>query len=156
MNTRSQQLETAESECARLFVYGTLLRGFENAAFLQSPEKVTFLGIGTIEGQLFDLGPFPAFVLSSNNTDAKKTEIKGEIHKIEDPEVLFETLDLIEGYNHQHPERSLFIREKVTARTENGEIEVWVYIYHQSLDGSRLIESGDYRAYKIESTKNSR
>lgn len=101
-----------------------------------------------MEGKLFDLGPFPAFVLSSNNEGAKNGNlIKGEIYKIEDPEVLFETLDLIEGYNHQHPERSLFIRKKAIAKTEIGEQEVWVYIYNQPLNGSRLIESGDYRQH---------
>ncbi|MFQ5631265.1 MAG: gamma-glutamylcyclotransferase [bacterium] len=136
---------TDEGKHALLFVYGTLLRGMENAAFLQSPEKAIFYSRGTIRGKLYDLGYFPAYVKTRANEAVQRHEITGEIYEIKYPEVLFETLDLIEGYNHQHPERSLFIREKTISRTEKGEKEVWVYIYNQSLDGCRLIESGDYR-----------
>ncbi|MFQ5632663.1 MAG: gamma-glutamylcyclotransferase [bacterium] len=145
MDSNSKKAEAGESKPTLLFVYGTLLRGMENAAFLQSPEKATFYSRGTIQGKLYDLGYFPAYVKTDVSQTGLSHEITGEIYEIKHPEVLFETLDLIEGYNHQHPERSLFIRERTIARTEKGKKEVWVYIYNQSLDGCRLIESGDYR-----------
>ena len=138
-------LDADKGKSTLLFVYGTLLRGMGNAAFLQSPEKATFYSRGTIEGNLYDLGHFPAYVKTNANEAEQSHAINGEIYEIKHPGVLFETLDLIEGYNHQHPERSLFIREMTIAQTEKGEKEVWVYIYNQSLDGCRVIESGDYR-----------
>ena len=124
-STKTEQL--VETEQALLFVYGTLLRGFENASFLSSPEKASLLCTGKIHGRLYDLGPYPAFIRLRED-DGRRDTVKGEIYQIHDPLVLFETLDLVEGYNHQRQQESLFVREKVTAETEAGIREVWVYV----------------------------
>lgn len=134
-----------EDEQALLFVYGTLLRGFENAAFLSSSDKAAFLCEGVITGALYDVGPFPAVLPPQPNGHVYK--IKGELYQINDPLVLFETLDLVEGYNHRYPQGSLFVREKTMAETVHGPKEVWAYFYNQPLENAVLIESGDYREY---------
>lgn len=139
---------SSQEHAVYLFVYGTLLQGFENAHFLASPHKARFWGYGTIPGRLYDLGPFPGYHLPASTPESQPERVKGEIYQILDPEVVFETLDLIEGYNQKQPEKSLFIRKRVTAYTDHGECEVWVYVYNQPLLDSYLIKSGDYRAYR--------
>lgn len=135
-----------DKDQALLFVYGTLLRGFENAPFLGSPDKAVFFLAGKIPCALYDLGPFPAILKPAEGKPGEHCT-HGEIYQVNDPLVLFETLDLIEGYNHQHPQRSLYIREKITADTREGPKEVWAYFYNQPLENAVLIESGNYRDY---------
>lgn len=55
-------IEMVSEKSDLLFVYGTLMRGFENAAFLASPERATYLGDGWMTGFLYDVGEFPAFI----------------------------------------------------------------------------------------------
>jgi len=54
----------AEPQIAKLFVYGTLRRGFELHSYLRR-QSARFLGEGIIGGRLYDLGEYPGAIPSS-------------------------------------------------------------------------------------------
>ncbi len=127
-------------ETALLFVYGTLMSGCERGDFLNRGHKVRFLGAGITQGKLYDLGNFAGLIESDHGMP-----VRGEIYEIIDEETFFATLDIIEGYWPQQPERSLYVRKQVAVQTENGLLHAWAYVYNQPVNGFSIIASGDYR-----------
>jgi gamma-glutamylcyclotransferase (GGCT)/AIG2-like uncharacterized protein YtfP len=132
-----------------LFVYGALMRDMERGSFL-SKEKSKFLCPATTAGTLYLIGDFPGLVLdpplithttltvteqSSLPQRTNGNEVCGEVFEIFDPRTFFETLDVIEGYWPGQTERSLFLRELISVKTENGRLEAWAYILNLPVDG---------------------
>jgi gamma-glutamylcyclotransferase (GGCT)/AIG2-like uncharacterized protein YtfP len=137
----------------KFFVYYSLIREGEQAIFL-SVEKAKFLCTATTSGELYALGDMPALVVVSPEPDSiaassaipkpsaeKKPRkgdaslIRGELFEIFDPVTFFETLDVIEGYWPNQPERSLFIRKLINVDTENGKVAAWAYILNLPVNG---------------------
>lgn len=76
----------------KVFVYGTLMRGEANHRVLGTCAELGYKGQARVLGaQLFDLGPYPAAVLTHDTTD----EIYGELYSVT-PETL-RRLDRLEG-----------------------------------------------------------
>ncbi|MDZ7269671.1 MAG: gamma-glutamylcyclotransferase [candidate division KSB1 bacterium] len=126
-----------------LFVYGTLMRGMERADFLNNPDKASFAGPATAAGKLYDVGSFPGMIESDNGE-----RVHGELHRLQDPELFFETLDLIQGYWPDQPERSLYIRKIIPVTTAQGTTQAWSYILNLPVNGLKPIPSGDFRRYQ--------
>ena len=127
-----------------LFVYGTLRREFENkmAAFVR--QNADYFHDGEMEGELYDVGTYPAALYQEN----AETSIKGNIFKlIGDREKIFQVLDLYEGV-----EEDLYIRALRPVRfgEEQTEILCWVYLFNSSTYHLRLISHGDYHLYLSE------
>jgi gamma-glutamylcyclotransferase (GGCT)/AIG2-like uncharacterized protein YtfP len=76
----------------KVFVYGTLKKGFYNDYVLEGSK---FLGKVKLKVpfKMYDLGQFPALVLATNE---KQNTIEGEVYEI-DKETL-KSLDALEGY----------------------------------------------------------
>ncbi len=128
-----------------LFVYGSLMRGMERAAFLSSADKAGFVATGSARGTLYDLGAFPGMKEGNNGS-----LVHGELYELVDPQTFFDTLDLIEGYWPEQPERSLYVRKLINVSTAAGEKSAWAYILNQPFPGLQPIPSGDYRQYAPE------
>lgn len=126
-----------------LFVYGTLMRGLA-AHERMSPERVRYVGDGTIPGALYDLGPYPALRLGDEGM------VHGEVYELVDEAMICE-LDEYEGY-HGRPEICRYIRSAVPVDCSGGTLEAWVYSYNprRKLEGAVLVDSGDYRKVKRE------
>ncbi|KAA3620093.1 MAG: gamma-glutamylcyclotransferase [Calditrichaeota bacterium] len=124
-----------------LFVYGTFLKGMAHSSFLDASNRAQFISEATISAQLYDTGAFPAALLSRTN------DLQGEIYQLNEPWTVLSTIDFIEGFNLEHPKRSLFKRETCRAKNGNQSWEVQVYIYNQSVESLPRIESGSYRDY---------
>lgn len=122
-----------------LFVYGTLLNGMERFMALNG---CSFIGSGVINGVMFDLGSYPG-ISNGNNS------IFGEVYKIDDE--ILKQLDRIEGYTPGDEKYSLYLRrtEKVTLLSEGTSLTAYTYFYN-SFDNRKIIESGDYRRYRME------
>lgn len=124
----------------KLFVYGTLRRGFPLHHYLEEASP-RFLGRGTIRGRLYDLGEYPGAIKSTRSAD----EIEGELFELTDPVEQFKRLDEIEEYSPDRPGESLFLRERVNVRLETGEtVEAWAYFLPAKPADARLIPSGNY------------
>lgn len=71
----------------RLFVYGTLKKGFNNHHFLQD---ATYIEEATIKGTLLNLGWFPGYIPEGEG------EVHGEVYEINDE--ILKRIDHLEGH----------------------------------------------------------
>lgn len=127
-----------------IFVYGTLRKEFENkmAGFLR--QNAEYFQDGTMEGEMYDVGTYPAALYE----EGAQTIIKGNIFKLTgNRERIFEVLDLYEGV-----EEDLYIRALRPVRfgEEATEVLCWVYLFNSSTYHLRLIAHGDYHLYLSE------
>lgn len=107
----------------KLFVYGTLKRGFPANHRLNG---CTYLRDATIFGySMYNIGRYPGIVPGSESAS-----IEGELYDV--PEEKIPELDWYEG----HPD--LYVRTPVP----NTDIEV--YVYNKSVEGLERIPTGNY------------
>lgn len=124
----------------RLFVYGTLRRGFSLHPYLRK-SAVRYLGKGKIQGSLYDLGEYPGAVPSSS----PHREIEGEVYELLDAKKQLEELDRIEEFHPDRPEDSLFVRRVSVVRLDKGRrFKAWVYFLARRPSKARPIHSGNY------------
>lgn len=127
--------------CNKLFVYGTLRRGFRLHHHLVRL-GARFESEAKVPGALFDLGSYPGA-----KPDTKGNAwITGEIFHLPDIESDLRVLDEIEEFNPDDPARSLFIRSKVDAVLSDGVLTTaWIYWFAgESATELNKITSGDY------------
>ena len=134
---------SSSSNNNRLFVYGTLREAFDNpmADLLQTyTEK---MGLATFQGKLFYVQSHPATIPSDDESDI----VKGELYEMKRPDKLLQKLDHYEGYDPDHPERSLYLREEVMVSFGDEEISSWIYLFNRSTKQASQIEHGDIIQY---------
>jgi gamma-glutamylcyclotransferase (GGCT)/AIG2-like uncharacterized protein YtfP len=125
-----------------VFFYGTLMSGFKRPGRTRVDLALEPLGHGSIQALLFDLGIYPAA------TPASDSRVRGEVHRMLEPEKVLHALDEIEGYRPDEPDASLYLRTETPVRLDDGRVEqAWVYFYNAPLGGAQRIESGDYLEY---------
>jgi len=119
-----------------IFVYGTLMSGLRLSHILDSSE---FLGEAIAGGVcLYNLGSYPAIKRGDG-------AVVGEIYHVTN--AILDQLDVVEGYTPNNLEHSLYHRKKIKILLPTISTDVFAYFYNGSIDSSRLITSGDYRAY---------
>jgi gamma-glutamylcyclotransferase (GGCT)/AIG2-like uncharacterized protein YtfP len=122
-----------------VFFYGTLMAGFDRRRRAGIDDKLRYIGRGSIQGSLFDLGLYPAAVPAADG------DIWGEVYEMADAPMVLAALDDIEGYRHDDPDRSLYRRSKVDVVLPDGtRAQAWVYFYNAPLGQAQRIASGDY------------
>ena len=122
-----------------VFFYGTLMAGFDRRRRAGIDDKLRYIGRGSIQGELFDLGLYPAAVA------APEGRIWGEVYEMTEPVPVLAALDDIEGYRHDDPDRSLYTRAKAGVVLPDGSLaQAWVYFYNAPLGQAARIPSGDY------------
>jgi gamma-glutamylcyclotransferase (GGCT)/AIG2-like uncharacterized protein YtfP len=122
-----------------VFFYGTLMAGFDRRRRAGIDSKLSFVGRGSIQASLFDLGLYPAAVPGPDGT------VWGELYETADASVVLAALDEIEGYRPGDPDRSLYVRSRVPVALPDGASRrAWVYFYNAPLGGAQRIASGDY------------
>jgi len=115
------------------------MAGFDRRRRAGIDDKLRYLGRGSIQGALFDLGLYPAAV------PAPDGHIWGEVYGMTEPATVMAALDDIEGYRHDDPDRSLYVRSKVdVVLPDASRAQAWVYFYNAPLGGAQPIPSGDY------------
>jgi gamma-glutamylcyclotransferase (GGCT)/AIG2-like uncharacterized protein YtfP len=122
-----------------VFFYGTLMAGFDRRRRAGIDAKLTYIGRGSINAALFDLGLYPAAV------PAPDGRVWGEVYGVSDIEPVLKALDDIEGYTPDHPDRSLYQRKEADVALPDGTTaSAWVYFYNAPLGQAPRIPSGDY------------
>jgi gamma-glutamylcyclotransferase (GGCT)/AIG2-like uncharacterized protein YtfP len=125
----------------RIFVYGTLRKGFPLHKYLS--DKAKFIGAGSIRGLLYDLGKYPGALPS------KEGEVKGELYELENGSTHLIELDRVEGYDPANPEKSLFVRSLTDVKlSDQKSTRAWFYFLPSKPSKGRLISSGDYQRRK--------
>jgi gamma-glutamylcyclotransferase (GGCT)/AIG2-like uncharacterized protein YtfP len=125
-----------------VFFYGTLMTPFHRTTRLRVEEHLTYIGSGTIEAVLFDLGIYPAAVPLPGGS------VRGELYEMAHPTIVLRSLDQLEGYRPGEPESSLYTRTRTVVTLDAGPtISAWAYFYNAPLGRAEKIESGDYLEY---------
>ena len=123
-----------------VFFYGTLMTPFNRPGRQRVDSKMAFAGRGTISAALYDLGIYPAAVPSFDGS-----RVRGEVYEMHDAPAVLATLDEIEGYRSDAPDRSLYTRVLAEVTMDDGRISpAWAYFYNAPLGRAQRIPSGDY------------
>jgi len=107
----------------KIFVYGTLKEGFPLFNARCDDIKSVIKNV-TVNGTLFDLGPFPAAKFNTDDT------ITGEIHTFNNKKETLEVMDRIEGYNSKNINSSLYIRKMIDVIYKNKKEKVYAYEFN--------------------------
>jgi len=122
-----------------VFFYGTLMAGFDRRQRAGMDANLRYLGRGSIQAALFDLGLYPAAVPAPDGV------VRGELYEITDAPTVLAALDEIEGYRPDDHDRSLYVRSLTAVALPDGTSEsAWAYFYNAPLGRATRIPSGDY------------
>lgn len=122
-----------------VFFYGTLMAGFDRRRRAGIDQNLTYMGRGSIQGALFDLGIYPAAIPGDDG------RIWGEVYEMSHPVEVLAALDDIEGYRPENPDLSLYARAQADVVLPDGSsARAWVYFYNAPLGRAPRIPSGDY------------
>ena len=121
-----------------LFVYGTLMRGYDNPAARLLSRDATFCGEARCRGRLYLVTYYPALVRSDEPGDV----VSGELFCLHAPEAAFAILDDYEGCALPQPR---YLRHLLPVTREDGTvIEAWTYVYNRPVARLKRIASGRF------------
>jgi pyruvate carboxylase len=124
----------------KLFVYGTLRRGFPLHRELAKLDA-RYIGRGRIGGDLFNLGEYPGVLPAASS----RKGVEGELYELRKPEEQIPILDQLEEFDAKRPSKSLFVRRRATVRMNDGSrVRAWVYFLPRRPARASVISSGDY------------
>src|SRR5206468_4206353 len=123
-----------------LFVYGTLMRGFDHPMAKLLSRNAAFCGEARCQGRLYLVKHYPGLVLSSDAGDI----VFGELFALHTPEASFAILDEYEGCgpNVAQPQ---YLRQVLPVTREDGSVaEAWTYVYNRPVAQLKRIASGRF------------
>lgn len=124
-----------------LFVYGTLMQGFNNPFAEKLHESASFAGYGSFTGRLYQVSWYPGAVYLPDYP----LSVYGEVYKLPTKPDLLTELDEYEDIT-EDKNQSLYLRCTIPVLMQNNMIiHCWTYIYNQSVAGLREIAGGDFR-----------
>ncbi len=134
--TGKRPQEAQVTDC--VFVYGTLRRGFARHDLICGLGG-SWVGRGTIQGELYDLGLFPG-ALRSEDPSAR---VAGEVYRFKDSVPALRALDEYEGVSEYRVGHYVRVVLEVTL-DDGAEVKAWAYCLRRQPDPARRIVSGDY------------
>jgi gamma-glutamylcyclotransferase (GGCT)/AIG2-like uncharacterized protein YtfP len=124
-----------------LFVYGTLMRGFDHPMAQLLSRSADFLGPGRCRGRLHLIKHYPGLVLADDPTDV----VFGELYRLRQPDALLREFDMYEACGEGFAEPTEYIRQMLPVTLEDGAAsEAWTYIYNWPISGLPRIASGRF------------
>ena len=125
----------------RLFVYGTLMRGFDHPMARLLAGHADFLGDATCRGRLVLVKHFPGLLLSNAASDV----VHGELFQLRVPDELLRELDMYEACGEGFPEPTEYLRKLIDVTLPDGTTEkAWTYVYNWPVTDLPRIESGRF------------
>jgi gamma-glutamylcyclotransferase (GGCT)/AIG2-like uncharacterized protein YtfP len=125
----------------RLFVYGTLMRGFDHPMAKLLSANADFLGEATCRGQLYLVRHYPGLVLSDDPADI----VHGELFALRAPEALLAELDMYEACGEGFEPPTEYLRRMLTVTLSDGASrEAWTYVYNWPVSELPRIASGRF------------
>jgi len=125
----------------RLFVYGTLMRGYVHPMARLLSANADFLGEASCRGRLYKVKHYPGLVLSEDARDI----VHGELYRLRAPEDLLREFDMYEACGEGFPEPTQYVRRMLALRLADGSAgDAWTYIYNWPVEKLTRIESGRF------------
>jgi gamma-glutamylcyclotransferase (GGCT)/AIG2-like uncharacterized protein YtfP len=125
----------------RLFVYGTLMRGFDHPMAQLLSRSADFIGGARCRGRLYLIKHYPGLVESDDPTEI----VFGELYRLRQPEALLREFDMYEACGEGFVEPTEYVRQLLPVMSGEGATsEAWTYIYNWPVTGLPRIESGRF------------
>jgi gamma-glutamylcyclotransferase (GGCT)/AIG2-like uncharacterized protein YtfP len=127
----------------QLFVYGTLMRGFDHPMARLLSRSADFVGEARCRGRLYLVKHYPGLVASDHADDV----VFGELFRLRQPAELLAEFDMYEACGEGFAEPTEYIRRMLQVATADGEAgEAWTYLYNWPVDRLPRIASGRFLA----------
>jgi gamma-glutamylcyclotransferase (GGCT)/AIG2-like uncharacterized protein YtfP len=125
----------------RLFVYGTLMRGFDHPMARLLSRSADFIGEARCQGRLYLVKHYPGLVLSEDPTEV----VFGELYRLHQPCELLREFDMYEACGEGFAAPTQYVRQMLEV-TRDGQAadEVWTYVYNWPVTGLPRIASGRF------------
>src|SRR5258705_6373979 len=127
-----------------LFVYGTLMRGFDHPMARLLSRNADFLGEARCQGRLYRMKHhrikyYPGLVLSDDPADI----VFGELYRLRERDALLGEFDMYEACGAGFPEPTEYVRVMLPLALDDGAAgEAWTYVYNWPVTGLPHIASG--------------
>jgi gamma-glutamylcyclotransferase (GGCT)/AIG2-like uncharacterized protein YtfP len=123
-----------------LFVYGTLMRGYDHPMAKLLSRSAEFCGEARCRGRLYLVKHYPGLVLSDNADDV----VFGELYRLHRPEQTFATLDDYEGSGPDVASPQ-YLRQLLPVTLDDETVsEAWTYVYNRPMTKLARITSGRF------------
>jgi len=106
-------------------------------------KHATFECAALMPGLLYDLGQYPGAVYQPSAS----TFVKGQVWRMQEPDLLWPLLHAYEAYDPARPEHSEYRCALIDLFAEGPVERTWTYLYQGSTEGLSLIPDGDYLRY---------
>jgi gamma-glutamylcyclotransferase (GGCT)/AIG2-like uncharacterized protein YtfP len=125
----------------RLFVYGTLMRGFDHPMAQLLSRSADFLGTATCRGRLYLIKHYPGLVLSDDAGDI----VFGELYRLRDRDALLGEFDMYEACGEGFPQPTEYLRLMLSLTLDDGSTtDAWTYVYNWDVAKLPRIASGKF------------
>ena len=125
----------------RLFVYGTLMRGFDHPMAQLLSRSADFIGEAHCRGRLYRVKHYPGLVLSDDTNDL----VFGEVYRLRQPKELLREFDMYEACGEGFAEPTQYIRRMLPVTLGDGSLgEAWTYVYNWPVAHLPRIASGRF------------
>jgi gamma-glutamylcyclotransferase (GGCT)/AIG2-like uncharacterized protein YtfP len=124
-----------------LFVYGTLMRGFDHPMARRLSGFADFVGEARCRGRLYLVKHYPGLVLSDDVADV----VFGELFRLRQPAESLREFDKYEGCGEGFAEPTQYVRRMLQVTLDGGAMsEAWTYIYNRPVAHLPRIASGRF------------
>jgi gamma-glutamylcyclotransferase (GGCT)/AIG2-like uncharacterized protein YtfP len=125
----------------RLFVYGTLMRGFDHPMARLLSANADFIGEAKCRGRLYLVKHYPGLVLSDDPADI----VCGELYRLREREAMLREFDMYEACGEGFAQPTEYLREMLQVALDDGAVsEAWTYVYNWPLTQLPRIASGRF------------
>jgi gamma-glutamylcyclotransferase (GGCT)/AIG2-like uncharacterized protein YtfP len=124
-----------------LFVYGTLMRGFDHPMARLLSANADFVGEARCRGRLYLIKHYPGLVLPGDPADA----VSGELYRLRAPEPMLREFDMYEACGEGFAPPTEYVRQMLSVTLTDGSAsDAWTYVYNWKVDGLPRIASGKF------------
>ena len=125
----------------RLFVYGTLMRGFDHPMARLLSANADFLGEATCRGRLYLVRHYPGLVLSDDSDDV----VHGELFRLRARDELLREFDMYEACGEGFKPPTEYVRDVLQVTLVDGSASAaWTYVYNWPVAKLPRIASGRF------------
>jgi gamma-glutamylcyclotransferase (GGCT)/AIG2-like uncharacterized protein YtfP len=125
----------------RLFVYGTLMRGFDHPMARLLAGNADFLGGARCQGRLYLVKHYPGLVLSDDPEDI----VSGELFRLRSRDELLREFDMYEACGEGFAPPTEYVRQMLPLTLDDGTTsEAWTYVYNWPVAHLPRIASGKF------------
>jgi gamma-glutamylcyclotransferase (GGCT)/AIG2-like uncharacterized protein YtfP len=124
-----------------LFVYGTLMRGFDHPMARLLVANADFVGEASSQGRLYLVKHYPGLVLSDDAADI----VHGELFRLREAGPMLREFDMYEACGEGFPEPTEYVRRQLAVTLADGSVcTAWTYLYNWPVDDLPRIASGRF------------